>query len=70
MKNAADELWKRSGNREISVIPGPFLYRNKNIPKNYVYAENQLTNQTSFANMLQYACEKKIRQKQGGERVT
>lgn len=30
--------------------------RIRNIPKNYVYGENELTNVPSFANMMQYDC--------------
>ena len=30
--------------------------RIRNIPKNYVYDENELTNVPSFANMMKYDC--------------
>lgn len=72
VKKAADDLRKSPGNREKSpVISGLFSIcenntkntsrdiiseRIKNIPKNYVYDENELTNVPSFANMMKYDC--------------
>jgi len=71
VKKAADDLRKVRKPEKSPVISGLFSIcennikntsrdiiseRIRNIPKNYVYGENELTNVPSFANMIKYDC--------------
>jgi len=71
VKKAADDLRKVRKPEKSPVISWLFSIcenntkntsrdiiseRIRNIPKNYVYGENELTNVPSFANMIKYDC--------------